>query len=234
MQTALQLAESGTLPDGRVSATRRAAPKKRSVRAGTLAAIHITWKKLNPDLEGEDLRTARLTFITGALKLRAPLKSMRRLNDRQLGRVIDEMRRLESAPALPGVETGRRGDGATGRNGSPSPALPVSGSEVFHLATAAQVEAIDKLFVFLGWRPEGVEKFLERNFRRRTQRMLTPKEAQSCTYILLRIAASKSVKQSRQVERVSKVMLNEEIPKLKARLGIDIRPQRHGGTEDET
>ena len=72
-------------------------------RNRVIAAIHLTWRKLRPDLRHspEELRDERLTFITDRLKLKHPLKSMRSLNTRQLCQALEEMKRLVSEPLLP-------------------------------------------------------------------------------------------------------------------------------------
>ena len=72
-------------------------PTTDSVRAATLRAIHVTWRKVAFDLEAEELRDARLAFCTEVLNLRKPLKSIRKLSPAQLGRILDAMRELERA-----------------------------------------------------------------------------------------------------------------------------------------
>src|SRR5262245_33409733 len=75
-----------------------------------LGKIHIEFPKLRPDLRHstEELREARLQFCEQVLGLRKPLASMRRLNDKQLGRVIEAMKtlrgRMTTQPALPGCD----------------------------------------------------------------------------------------------------------------------------------
>jgi|SRR5260370_477392 len=217
--------------------------KKKSARAGTIAAIHVTWKKINPLLETDELRDARLAFCIELLGLRKQLKSMTRLSDKQLGRVIDAMREIERAPGLP-MERPHPAGGAqaslpaisAGRDaGEPQPGMAALHAEVFHLATTAQVETIDKLFVYLGWSAGGIEKFLEGKFRRKSQRLLTPAQANSCTMILFNIAASRDIR-ARGFEHATRPMIRQEIPKLKARLGIDQKKSADFAdyTEEET
>ena len=83
----------------------RRAPK--SARAGTIAAIHITWKKLRPDLrhDAEALRLARLDFMSGVLK--REITTSRGLTQAKLGKVLDAMRELEHNPPLPGCRRSR-------------------------------------------------------------------------------------------------------------------------------
>src|SRR6266567_7649938 len=84
-------------------AARKKPAKKTDVRTQTLRAIHATWRKICPDLEGEELRDARIAFATRALNLKNPLKSTGKLSPSQLGRVLDEMRKRERTPSLPGI-----------------------------------------------------------------------------------------------------------------------------------
>jgi hypothetical protein len=205
-----------------------------NVRTQTLAAINATWRKICPDLEGEDLRDARLVFATKALGLRKPLTSLSKCSPKQLGRIIDAMRAMERTPALPGVVQ--------------SPKSKVQGSEtldvghatadVVHLATSAQVTAIERLRNYLGWSAIGLQNFIIDKFSgKHSPALLTPAEANSCTMILFNIAASKAIK-ARRVERgqepgrVSRRMIAMEIPALKRELGIDQKPFTTEDTEN--
>jgi hypothetical protein len=132
---------------------------------------------------------------------------------------------------------------------SPKPKVqsPEGGTaEIHHLATTPQVEVIEKLFVYLGSSPSWIEKFLEGKFKRKSSRMLTPAQANSCTMILFNIAASRDIKQHLHWQRrtgeedeikVTREMIRQEIPALKRRLGIDqkaeVRGQRSEDGDDE-
>ena len=229
------------LVDNQQSEVRRQKPVKNTdVRASTLRAIHATWRKINPDLEGEDLRDARLQFATQALGLKKPLTSTSKLSPAQLGRVLDEMRRHERAPGLPGMDTTTEG---TEKNKSTSPV--VDAAEVHHLATQAQVDVIRKLIRHLNWSAVGTQAFLTRTFKRTSEAMLTPQQANSCTMILFNIAGRKRiadrlqktaresqaaameagrVAQKIEMPKISRALIQSEIPALKRELGIDQKP----------
>jgi len=193
------------------------APSKKDNRARTIAAIHITWKKLRPDLrhDKDELRESRLQFMSTVLN--RDIKSSRDLTLSKLGKVLDAMRKLEVEPLLPGgaPTVDREQQTAT------------DNVEIHHLATEAQCAAINKLFLHLGWTLETIEGFTEKRFKRKSHRMLTPEKANSLTMILLTIAANRDIKRrwlaetGREVEKVSREMIRAEIPALKRRLGVD-------------
>jgi len=195
--------------------TSKAAPKrrtpKRSAHAGTMQAIHATWRKVAPPtvVDAEDLRTERLSFAARVLNLNKPLESLSGLSGAQLGRVLDAMRELERATSRPAAP-----------HGVPTVDRRPSTVEIHHLATTAQVEAIDKLFDYLCWTTEGREGFLENKFRMTSRRMLTPVQANACMRILFNIAASRDLR-ARGAERATQAMIRAEIPALKRLLGID-------------
>jgi hypothetical protein len=225
MQTALQLADNAhaqSAPSPRPSPIGRGS-KKRSVRTETMRAIHVTWKKVAFGIDVSDkdeLRVGRLRFCEKTLGLRRTLKSMGSLSGAQLGRVLDEMRRLERAPALPGV-VGAGLVPARARAGT-SPA-PTDEAEIYHLATTAQVEAIDKLFAYLNWTPAGIERFIDSKFHRTSARMLTPAQANALTMIIFNIAASRDIR-ARGAQHACRLAIRQEIPRLKRALGIDQKP----------
>src|SRR6185503_18598018 len=164
------------------------------------------------DLEGEELRDARLEFATTALSLRKPLTSLSKLSPTQLGRILDEMRRHERAPALPGMPAVRTGSGSDRVEES---------AEIVHLATGAQVQAIEKLRKYLGWSAIGLNAFIGDKFKGRTVNFLTPAEANSCQMILFTIAARKRIKDRGFKGKISRSLTQAEIPALKRELGID-------------
>lgn len=207
-------------------ADKKPARSKKDARAGTIAAIHITWGKIcrGKKLDKDELRQARLDFMSTVLN--REVTSAAGLSQAKLGKVLDAMRDLEREPLLPGANVGAGLVPARERVGtSPTPT-----ADVVHLATAPQVAAIDKIFLHLGWRLESVEKFVLDKFKVKSHRMLTVKQANSLTMILLNIAASHAIKQrwkeeaGRDVEKVSRAMIRAEIPALKRRLGIDQKP----------
>lgn len=196
----------------------RRTPKNDNVRAQTLRAIHATWRKICPDLEGEDLRDARVAFATKALNLKKPLKSMGKLSSKQLGVVLDEMRRHERAPGLPGIPVSSQQE-AVGRTHDDAPS-----AEIHHLATQAQVDTINKLIRYLGWTAIGAQAFIADKFKRSSPRMLTPPEANSCTVIMFTIAARKRIKDRGFEGKISRTLIHAEFPALKRELGVDQKP----------
>jgi hypothetical protein len=155
--------------------------------------------------------------MAGVLNLKRPIASSRDLTDKQLGRVLDRMRELESQPELPGSQTIHAVAG-------PSAGLSEE-AEIAHLATGAQVATIEKLLGSLGWSADARQRFLQRRFKRTSPRLLSPPQANSLTMILFNIAAAKAIRERATVERVSRTMIRAEIPQLKRRLGIDQKPQ---------
>lgn len=196
--------------------------QERSPRSRMIAAINIKFRQVRRDLkyatEGE-IREERLAFITDALRLKRQLDSMRGLTDRQLGLVLDALGRLETQPALP--------------NSAATPAPQPTGetAEVIHLASAEQVHTISKLLDFLNWREEARENFIKQRFQRTSPAMLSQKQAQSLVMILLYIAARRAVNSRTGAARISRKMIQAEIPALKIRLDIDHKPVS-GNEED--
>lgn len=190
---------------------------ERSPRSRMIAAIHIKFKQVRRDLrhadEGE-IRDERLAFINDTLRLKRSITSMRDCTDRQLGLVLDALGRLESQPALPNSQAVP----------APKAAATTGGAEITHLASAEQVYAITKLLDFLNWRAEARANFIKQRFNRTTPQMLTQKQAQTLFMILLTIAAARSVKSRTGAARISRKMIQAEIPDLKVRLGIDRKP----------
>jgi hypothetical protein len=215
-------------------------PDRRSVRDKTIAAIHIVWSKIRRDLKGdkEELRASRLAFMSQVLN--KDVKSSRDVSDAKLGKVLDRMRELERAPGLFGVSSSEfkvQSSEHQTRN-LELETKPAGEAEIVHLATDAQAGAIVKIFNYLKWSPEAREKFVDQRFQRTSPRLLTPKDANSLTMILLTIAAARDIKQQwkqetgRDVERVSRQMIRAEIPALKRRLDID-QQQKAGGSRQE-
>jgi hypothetical protein len=186
-----------------------------------IAAIQITWKQIRLDLHGDEeaLRAERLAFITDALKLKRPVESLRDLSTPQLARVLDAMRRFQSQPRLEGYAPPVKAE----------PAREEAGANVVHLASAEQVFTINNLLTHLDWTREYQEDFLHRRFGRKNPAHMRPPQAQSLTRILLNIACTRELKK-RGVKKVSRAMIREEIPYLKASLGID---RRHQATDTD-
>lgn len=185
-------------------------------RRRMIAAIHITWTKLRPDLrhDKDELRDERLAFITDVLKLKRPPASMRDLTSRQLGIVLDAMKSKAAQPALPNYSFCKA-------TGAPERDADNKGAEIIHLASAEQVHVIHKLLDYLNWSIEAREHFIKKRFKRSGPALLTPKQAHSLVMILLYIAAARSIKERGHVGRVTRPQIRQEIPELKERLGID-------------
>ena len=199
-------------------ATRRTR-KPTNVRGQTLRAIHATWRKIAPPgLDGDELREARLTFANTVLRLNPRIESFsdKRMTSARLGAVLDAMRELERTPSLPGVEPA-----PVTRHLSPD----AEGAEIIHLATNAQVSAIERLRKYLGWTAIGLQNFLINKFNgKHSSSLLTPADANSCTMILLTIAARKRIKERGVTGKISRALIHAEIPALKRELGIDQKP----------
>lgn len=191
---------------------RRSAPG--NSRGKMIAAIQIEWKNLRRDLrdDAEALREERLIWIQKTLGLRHELHSMTALSDKQLGIVLDEIRKLTRTPrpsattAVAKIVTMPNGGGA----------------EIVHLSSEEQLYAIGILTKFIEWNSEKIAAYLKPRFRVTTERMLTHKQCNSFMMHLLNIAASKDLKRMLGKDtKVSRKMAGEHIPSLKRKLGID-------------
>src|SRR2546423_4188399 len=176
----------------------------KSMRSRMLAALNIRWKKLRHDLAGDELHDELIAFINDRLRLKEPISSLRSLSDAQLGRSLDALRDLEAQPALPNSQ------GVNGQS-----------AEIIHLASAAQVHTINTLLDYLRWSDPARENFIEQRFKRKSPSMLSPKQAHALIMILLNVATARWVKETRGASRVSRLLIREEIPHLKAMLGND-------------
>lgn len=193
-------------------------------RAKMIRYIQTNFPKLRPDLRHstEELREARLQFCSEVLKLRAPLTSIKRLNEHQLGRVIDAMKREMKEPLLPGsnvipMPTAKVAD----QQGLSCKAKDMGGSTVIHLAGNEQVWAIERVLDHLNWSEKGREAFFQRNWQVNTPRQLQHVEANAAFAIVMTIACSNEIKaQKGDTFKVSREMIRQHTPGLKRRLGI--------------
>lgn len=190
----------------------------RSKRAKMLSKIHLEFGKLCPGLSAEETREARLDFCTKVLSLRAPLESMRRLSDAQLGRVIEAIKAEKRQPRLPGNDVYQICPASPNTSCGPE---QMGAAEVIHLAGPEQVWAINQVFGHLHWSQSGREKFLQSKYKRSAPTMLTPKQANSCLVILFTIAAHRDLKAKHGWAKVPRSAIRQYIPELKSRLGID-------------
>ena len=212
------------------------AARKRSVnqrpmspqsRNAAIAAIQICWKQMRPDLHGDKdaLREERLIWIASFLQLRRPLASIKDLTDRQMGIVLEEMRRMTGTTPKPKIVSdiarppldGNVVNIADYRQPSPSEATE---ADVTHLSGEAQIFTINKLVGAIGWSDEHFRDFLFSKFRCRSPRMLTFNQCTSLTMILLTIAADKELRAQGHA-KISRAMTAKYIPILKRKLSID-------------
>ncbi|HYP29378.1 MAG TPA: hypothetical protein VE262_21890 [Blastocatellia bacterium] len=217
-----------------------ASEHQKEVRKKMIAKIHIQYPKLRPDLRHstrEELREARLHYCSQVLGLRAPLESMKRLDDRQLGKVLDAMEAERRQGALPGCNVHRlppkqtaqapgAGEGASGQAGAVERgAVDSEGAEIHHLAGAEQVWAINKLVSYLGWSKQGTEKFISKRYGRTNPRLLSPGDANSLMATLIYIASHHDLKKVFGEEtKIPKPKIVANIPAIKRKLGIGQNP----------
>ena len=216
----------------------------RMKRNKMIAKIQIEFPKLRPDLEpkldADALRSARLEFCGETLGLTRPPKSLTNLSDRDLGKILDAITANQPAPEprqsarVDGprsvtvcnirqlrpkireaiVETAEKAADAL-QNSEATP------GQVIHLAGNEQSWAIGRLFEYLEWSPQRRRAYISGRWHTSSERMLKPDQAASLLYQLLRIAASRDLKLRRGREaEIPAADLAAEIPALKKRLGI--------------
>ncbi|MDQ3132419.1 MAG: hypothetical protein M3Q99_16855 [Acidobacteriota bacterium] len=190
----------------------------RQSRGRAYAAINILWQQMRPDLRFEDkdvIRDERLSWIGDFLGLEK-LDSTTKLSDKQIGMLLEEMKRLTGqASKTPENNTkfGKSQNINNSENAQPD------GAEIIHLAGEEQIYTINKLVGSIGWTEDGFREFLFQKFRRRSPRMLTFKKANSLMMILLNIAADKHLRAQGKT-KISRQMTAEYIPVLKRKLQI--------------
>lgn len=157
-------------------------------RNGAYAAMNIMWLQMRPDLQWETkdvIREERLVWIAEFLGLKRGLKSTTTLTDKQIGVVLEEMRRLTgSVPKAPAKTR------AANIVEFPNP----NGADVIHLASEEQQFTVRKIIEFLGWNVERTEEFLRDRFNCPNVAMLRFEKANSLMMILLNIAAHADLK----------------------------------------
>lgn len=211
-------------------ATARNSRNPKQVRNSMYAKIKIMWRELRPDLahSAQELREGLLDFAQAELKLIEPIASLTQLSDRRLGNLIEALTREQRQPSLEGCAKHHiRG---TVRLGAEEGIQPDIGGDVHHLASPAQVEAINKVFSYRRWSSEYQADFLKKKFRHSTPSMLTVKQANSALYILLRMTAHRDIQkraegEGKTIKKIGRVELGIEINSLKRRLKIDQKEQ---------
>jgi hypothetical protein len=199
-------------------------------RNRALGAIHIEFARMRRDLDREELRDALHQYAAEVLNL-SNVETMADLTDRELGWVLDAMRKetavkksvgVSVAPPAGRVVRGKFGGRGAGEVGSAERGMrDAEGAEITHLASEAMVITIAKLMDFLRWdHPEKREQWLLQKFKVRSAKTLSYKKAHSCIRVLLNIAVSRDIKRKVPGAVVSRDMINSGIPDLKRRLGI--------------
>lgn len=178
-------------------------------RNSMLAAIHIEWQKMRPDLKHDKdaLREERLIWVSNLLGRKQTISSMSDLSDKQLGSILDELRRLNKSQVT------------TNFCGTLKPATTES-AKIIHLANDAQTRTLEKLKAYLQWSNEQLEGFLVKRWKCRSIRMLTFKQANSAMFILLNIAADTDLRAQGHTN-ITRAQTSTHIPEIKHKLEID-------------
>jgi hypothetical protein len=213
--------------------------KSATVRNRALGAVHIEFARMRRDLDKEELRPALHQYAAEVLNL-SSVESMADLTDRELGWVLDAMRKEMSVKKDAGVQVaapaGKVVRGKFGRGGSDSKSqignlkegeeghagsVRPQEAEITHLASEAQTRTIAKLFDFLRWDHLGKrEEWLIKKFKVKSAKLLEYKKAHSCIRVLMNIAAHRALKRMAPEKPVSRAAINAWIPELKRRLEI--------------
>lgn len=182
-------------------------------RKKAYAAINITWANLRPDLKWEakeEVRQQLLEWIIRLLGLKK-LDSIKDLSDGQIGKALEEMKRL------------------SGKNNSienPQSAIPnpKSNDNIVYLsafrASEEQKYTLGKILDYIGWSEEAKTRFLEKRGFPSDINLLPFKKANSLTIILLNIAADKDLRAQGEA-KITRQMTAKYIPVLKKKLGVD-------------
>ncbi len=197
-------------------------------RNGAFAAINIKWLQMRPDLRFEDrntVRDERLAWVAAFLGL-PKLASLTDLTSDQIGIVLDEMNRLSGGrptnyAAKPVQRDVKPSAKVVNIADYRQPNQPeAADAQITHLSGEAQIFTINKLVAAIGWSDEHFREFLFSKFRRRSPRMLTFKQCNSLTMILLNIAADKDLRAQGKT-KISRAMTAKYIPILKRKLDIN-------------
>lgn len=188
------------------------------------AAINILWNQMRPDLRFENkdaIREERLSWIADFLDLKK-LASTTKLSDQQIGRVLEEMKRMTGQPVqTPQVApkpkpTGKYGIVGVINNSSSGE------SEFIHCTTPEQLYTLEKLETYIGWTKEWRERYLKPRFKRTSFKALEVTQANALMMQMLAIAAQKDLKLIiGNGKPISRDQIRKYIPTLKKKLGID-------------
>ena len=208
-----------------MSTARKYAANQRSMspdsRRNAYAAINISWMQMRPDLrfEAKDaVREERLAWIASFLGLRS-LGSTTDLSDKQIGLILDEMRKMTGAKPQRTAKLSATNVVRLADYKNP-PIAESTNAEIKHLAGEVQIYTINKLVAAIHWSDEGFKEFLFNKFKVRSLPMLTFKKANALTMILLNIAADKELRAQGKTH-ITRKMTAEYIPVLKRKLEID-------------
>ena len=202
---------------------------QKKVRKKMIAKIHIQYPRLRPDLRHstrEEMRESRLHYCSVVLGLRAPLESLKRLDDRQLGKVLDAIEAEMRQGVLAGCNVHRLLPKETAQapdagEGASNQVRAGEEAEIHHLAGAEQVWAINKLLSYLGWSKQGREEFIGKRYNRTNPRLLSPGDANSLMATLIYIASHHDLKKVYgEKAKIPKPEIVANIPAIKRKLGI--------------
>lgn len=163
-------------------------------RHAAYAAINITWQQMRPDLKFEAkeiVREEMLAWCASFLALKK-LDSIKDLSDGQIGRVLDEMKRMTGQQPQPKPDQKSPFTSRCGKLRAVEP--PGTGAEIIHLTSEEQLFTLQKLETFIGWTAERRENYLQPRFQRKNFQMLTFKQANTLMMQMLNIAAHKDLK----------------------------------------
>lgn len=187
--------------------------KTGAARHKMTAALHIEWKKFYRG-EEEQSRTARLEWVTRALGYKRTLKSTSDLNEKQLGIVLDALRRANG---------GSLNELATRRPKPQAQSVQATTAEIVHLASQEQVWALELVTRRLGWDAAHLADFLQRRWKRRTFTFLTSAQANDALAILLNIAAGQDLRAARTDPKqpVTRDDIRAYMTTFKRKIGLD-------------
>lgn len=213
---------------------------KANYRREMIAKIQIEFPKLRRDLDGDELRRARLEFCRDACGLKETPVSITALNDAQLGLVLDRMKEVggqkaevRDRPSLTSCtvrplkpktreaieQMGLQAIEASESGVSCGVAEP---GQIIHLAGNAQAWACARVMDYLEWPDQKRQEYIGKRFRRTSEKMLRPDQARSLLIQLLTIAAHAELKlRHGKDQKFSREQITTEIPMIKRRLGID-------------
>ncbi len=195
---------------------------RKNVRKAMLARINIEFPKTRPDLRHspDEVKEALYDLCTAALNKKERVTSLRKLTDKELGRVIEAIKDCLRQPQLPNSNVVKISQRRGLSCGIEQMGTAETEAEIIHLSGEEQVWAINQVFGFLKWGKEAREGFMRRRFNRTSPSMLSPADANSLLYILMRIAARKILTDEEGFKKPNQQQIASRIPAVKQQLGI--------------